>query len=420
MLTEVSIHKDKFYINGSLVYSEVKNVNKKMLGTLMNARFIQGIFDSETRERFHRYGKKFDPTQNTAELIASLPQWYQKGLRAITVGMQGGGNCFTIAGNELRNNPYSADGKTVNSAYLDRLSCILEACDRIGIVVIVSYFYSENIRYLDGAQGIINAVVTMTEFLKNSGYHNVMIEIANEFNIKSFGKTPLINEPQGIVALINIARAHASFIPIGCSGSGGFINEEVCKASDVIFLHGNGETRTQLYNHIMTARGYAPDKPILINEDSQAIGQLTVCGELGVSWGYYNNMTKQEVPCNWEITRGEDEFFAARMADLIGIKREVIKEENQIYFQGVEPHMHDQGIRFPRVAALYPEQINYVKFYKNEMLVYVCYDECFTCNYKNNWRQTGIETKDGDSFTAEVYMRDGSVKTLRQVIKNQK
>ncbi len=416
--TILSIQGQKFFINEALVYSDISDVNEKMLGTLMNARFIQGVFDSENRHLFNRYGKAFDANTNTDELIAALPAWYEKGLRAITVGLQGGGNCFTIAGGDLKNNPYSADGSSTDQAYLDRLMRIIEACDELGIIVIVSYFYAANITELNGAQAVINIVTNMTKFLAATGYKNIIIEIANEFNINGFVKMPIIHESQGMVALLHLAKLYSDGIPVGCSGGGGFTNEEVCKASDVVIIHGNGESRSRLYNHIKLAKRYAPDKPILINEDSQAIGQLTVCEEESVSWGYYNNMTKQEVPTYWEITKGEDQFFAFRMAQMLGIAQSKIPEDEQIYFQGLEDHIHNNGMRFPRIASLYPEKIDYVKFYENGVLVYICYDESFTMNFKCNWQQGGVMTKTGDVWAAEVYLTNGDIKTFTHTVNN--
>ena len=90
MKTKLSIQQDRFFINGSPVYSELKQVNPAYHGLLMNARMIQGVFDDKQDvKRFDRFGKLFSPEQNTDELIAALPQWYEKGLRAITVGFQG-------------------------------------------------------------------------------------------------------------------------------------------------------------------------------------------------------------------------------------------------------------------------------------------------------------------------------------------
>ncbi len=417
--TILTIDGELFKINGKLTYSEIEGTKPKMHGLLMNSRHIQGIFDTQKdAERFNRYGQTFDPQKNTDDMIKELPSWYAKGMRAITVGMQGGGNCFTIAGRDLYNNPYSPDGKTVNPDYLNRLDKVITACDEMGMIVIVSYFYSENLHELDGAQAIINVVKTMGTFLKEKGYTNVIIEIANEQNIRPFKTSPIIYEPQGMVALLDIAKDYSGNIPVGCSGGGGFASEEICKASDIILIHGNGESRTQLYNHIRRVRGYSPNKPVVINEDSQAIGQIKVCEELATSWGYYNNMTKQEVPTYWEITKGEDEYFAWRMADMIGIPQEEIPFSEQYYFQGLEPHMHHNGIRFPRVASLYPETIDFVRFYQNGDLYYVCYDESFTVNFNCNWRQGGVETKDGDVWEAEIVLVSGEIIKFKETVKN--
>ena len=92
MKTKLSIDGDRFRINGSLVYSELPHADPSCHGLLMNARMIQGVFDDKAEpERFQRFGKHFSPEQNTDDLIAALPQWYAHGLRAITVGFQGGG-----------------------------------------------------------------------------------------------------------------------------------------------------------------------------------------------------------------------------------------------------------------------------------------------------------------------------------------
>lgn len=416
--TKLTIDGQKFRINGKLVYEEIAGSKPAMHGLLMNSRFIQGIFDSEERERFHRYGKVFDPDTNTDELIAALPQWYAKGLRAITVGMQGGGSCFTVNGKELKNNPYSDDGTKIDPAYLQRLDKLIEACDEIGMVVIVSYFYGHNTQNIRDAQAMIRIAENMTRHLKEAGYTNVIIEVANEQNNAGFSRFPILQEPQGAVALIHIIKGIAPDIPVGCSSNGGFVFEEICRACDVALIHGNGQTRSQLYNLIVKTKAYAENKPVLINEDSQAIGQLAVCAETYCSWGYFNNMTKQEPPTYWEITRGEDAFFAWRMADMLGIAQEKIPEEEQYYFQGFEPHMHCGGVRFPRVASLYPETINYVRFYENGKHVYTCYDESFSCNFTCNWGQRGVLTKDGDSWEAEIVLRSGAVKRLQATVQN--
>ncbi|NHN32433.1 glycoside hydrolase family 5 protein [Paenibacillus sp. S3N08] len=98
----------------------------------------------------------------------------------------------------VQNNPFSADGLTFDPAYEQRLDRLIRAFDEIGMVVIVSLFYwSQAIQFKDG-QAIRNAVKTACELLKKGNYTNVIIEVANEFDISRFKSLPLIYEPQGM------------------------------------------------------------------------------------------------------------------------------------------------------------------------------------------------------------------------------
>jgi hypothetical protein len=197
---------------------------------------------------------------------------------------------------------------------------------------------------------------------------------------------------------------------VGCSGAGGYINREVAEASDVILIHGNGCTRQRLYNMIRTVRSWDLDRPIVCNEDSQAIGQLEVAFKAHASWGYYNNMTKQEPPADWSITPGEDTFFAHRMAEGLGIPMSSLPREEQYYLQGLEPHMQYEGKRWIRLASLYPETINYVDFYRNDERVYTAYVEPFTIHFQSNWRQGAWEVRADDrEWRAVIHLRDGGV-----------
>jgi hypothetical protein len=145
------------------------------------------------------------------------------------------------------------------------------------------------------------------------------------------------------------------------------------------------------------------------NEDSQAIGQLQVAFKTGVSWGYYNNMTKQEPPTDWGITQGEDTFFAWRLATGLGIDVPKIPKEEQYYLQGLEPGWAYGGQRWVRLASLYPETVDSVDFYCNDEPVYTAYDEPFSVYFHSNWRQGGWTVRPEDrAWKAVVHLRDGS------------
>ena len=70
MKTHVSLSGESFLINGIPVYSEIVGSNPLTHGLLMNARFIQGIFDDAAdRLRYQRWGRQFSPEANTDNAI---------------------------------------------------------------------------------------------------------------------------------------------------------------------------------------------------------------------------------------------------------------------------------------------------------------------------------------------------------------
>ena len=152
---------------------------KAVHGLLMNARFIQGVFDDKAAtERFARFGwDTWDPEKNTNELIDSLPEWYHKGLRAITVGFQGGMPVLTTENATIDCNPFAPDGLSIDPAYLSRMERIIRAADRIGMVVIVSILYQGQAPRMGGGIAVFNSVRTASTWLKEQKYTNVIIEL---------------------------------------------------------------------------------------------------------------------------------------------------------------------------------------------------------------------------------------------------
>lgn len=418
MDTKLSINGTKFYINGTLTYSEYENCPEVYHGRLMNARFIQGIFDDRVdRSRFNRFGKAFDADRNTEDLIDSLKEWYQKGIRAITVGIQGGGPCFTIDSMTIDNNPFSADGNSINSAYLKRLEKIILAADKIGMIVIVSYFYCAQVRFLQNDIAVINGVKTASNWLRDKGFTNVIIEVANEHDVESYRVHPILFDGKGIAQLIDIAKRESGGIPVGCSTTGKYFSVDIGEASDVILIHGNNMTRQQFANHIKEAKKITPVRPIICNEDSQALGHMQVALEQGISWGYYNNMTKQEPPTDWRITRGEDEFFAERLAESLGIISNNRPEEQEFYIEGLESDNEWKGKRWIRLASKYPEKVHKVDFYRNGSYFDTAYDDPFTIGFVVNWYQKSTEgIQIGEKWKAVITLSDGTVYTKETIV----
>jgi len=412
MNTVITVKKDKFCINGELVYQEIPEVNPAALGLLWNQRVIQGVFDDKKNpSRFNLFKMKtFDPEKNTDNLIASLPEWYEYGLRAITVGFQGGWPVSMANVEDIENNPFGTDGKELDPRYASRMDRIIRAADKIGIVVIVSLLYwSQSNQFPDG-KSVINAVRTGSRFLKNGGYTNVILEIANEYNINGFAPHPIVHEPEGMAQLIRIAREESGGLLVGASGGGGMADKEVIEESDVVIVHGNGLTRGQYYDFLKKVRSMAGEKPILCNEDSPCISRIDVSLLSGVSWGYYNNYTKQIPPADYGVTAGEDIFFARRMARAIGIKLEALPLEDQYYLQGLEDWTAFHGNRIIRLSSEFPETIDYVDFFVNGKQLYRSYDEPFFLNKKTTWEAIPVKMKPSEKkWTAQIFLTNGKM-----------
>ena len=424
-MTETVLTKsgDKFLINGKLVYSEINGSSSDAHGLLMNARLIQGIFDDANgRERYARFGFEcFDPDKNTDDLIAALPEWYKYGLRAFTVGFQGGGPCFTVNNSEINNNPFGTDGTTIDPAYLARMDKLIQGADKAGMAVIVSYFYGAQAERISDDLSIMRTVKTASNWLRDKGYKNVIIEIANEHTVPPFLKHPILYTPDGVVTLMDIARRESGGMMVGCSDVGGGLSEAIAKNSDIVLIHGNGQSRQQFYKLICDARKFNPTAPIVCNEDSQAITNMAVSYKTGTSWGYYNNLTKQEPPARWGVLEGEDKFFAYRMAMGIGIKVPELPESEQFYLAGLEEYMTTGGKRWIRLASLYPEKIDHVDFFRNGEYIYTGYCDPFTINYRSNWLQGGTDNLPGEcTWEAKVLLTDGRKLELKKTVSDKK
>jgi hypothetical protein len=269
--TALDIQGTRFLINHQLTYADIDGTKPDAHGLLMNARFIQGVFnDKANPERFAIFGHDhWDPEANTDRLIAALPEWYRYGLRAITVGLQGGGPVLTVDDwSTIDNNPFGADGRSFDLAYASRLDRLVRAADGIGMIIIVSFLYGSQAPRLQDGRAVRNAVTGASRFLRDGGYTNVIIEVANEHDLPGFRIHPIIQSTEGIASLIDLARAESGGLPVGSSAIGGEVSREVAEASDVILIHGNNCTRQTYHMLVRKTQGFELNRPVVCNEDS--------------------------------------------------------------------------------------------------------------------------------------------------------
>lgn len=421
--TSYKIENGNFYINGKLTYDEIQDGNPKVKGLLFNARFINGVFDDANPDhvgKYDRFGRKFDRDRNTEELVRALPAWYKAGLRAITVGLQAGGPIYTFEDwGCIQTNAFSRDGRRLDQNTWSRLVKIIEAADELGMLVIVSLFYQAQIQYLENDGAILEASKTVCDALKELAYDNIIIEIANEYNIlDAHVKDTALIKGKNMAAWIGKVREWTDGrFAVGSSAGGIYADQEVILASDISLVHGNTARRQELHDFVRKVRSWKPEQPVVVNEDSPLFTHLEVAVEDHFSWGYYNNMTKQEPPCDWGITRGEDEYFAQRLSGLIGIIRP--EAGNEFYLQGFEPEMTIAGGRYVRVTGRRPELVDRVRFYEDDTLLDVAYAEPFMLYSQATWIQEPyFLSKDAKEFKAEVVLYDGQVVILRHSLAN--
>ncbi|MEM9253395.1 MAG: hypothetical protein AAGB29_13690 [Planctomycetota bacterium] len=418
---QLSLDGTRFLFDGRLTYHDNADTHADARGLLMNARFIQGVFDDAADPaRFARFGHgSYDPDAQTDRLIAALPEWHAHGLRAFTVGFQGGGPCFTTANPTIDNNPFGRRGATIDPAYASRMDRLIRAADAAGMAVIVSFLYGDQTLRLEDDRAVERAVVTASRFLRDGGYTNCLIEIANEHDVSPFRERPIVFQPYGVAHLIRVAQRESGGVPVGCSGVGGSIRQPIVEASDVVLVHGNGLSRQHFLNLLRQTRAWAPDRPLVCNEDSPAVSNLPVAVREGVSWGYYNNWTKQEPPTDYAIRPGHDRYFAWRMADALGYRPDAIADDEQFFLYGLgeheaAPNMRnlDQPTRWPGLACLYPERVDRVEFLRDGRPVETCYDDPFAIGWRSNWLHHGRPAEPGTHrWEAIAHLIDGTTVT---------
>ena len=235
-MTVVSICGDVWCIDGEPTYGGREYEGLRVEGLLMNSRMTNAVFDDENRVTRGLWAYPdtgvWDADRNTDEFVAMLPVYRSHGLLAVTVNLQGGSptgyyreamfrenmsdrgidvtDDVVWAGlpsadsQPWHNSAFASDG-ALKSAFLDRTARIIEACDGLGMVVILGYFYfGQDERLVDEA-AVCRAVDDATQWVLERGYGNVLIEVNNEANIRRYEHEIL--QPHRVAELIERAQS---------------------------------------------------------------------------------------------------------------------------------------------------------------------------------------------------------------------
>ncbi len=330
--TEVTIKGDAFYINGRPTYEGRYWNDNKIEGLLMNSRMVQGVFDditgsTEAAKRFaYPDTGVWDAKRNTAEFVAAMEEWHSYGLLAFTLNLQGGSPMGYGGNSNFVNSAFDKDG-AFRDDYKERLRLIIERADELGMVVILGYFYQGQDQYLESEAAVYRAVKEATEWILESGYLNVMIEINNESDVKAYDHQILksINVHTLIEYVKSITRDGRRLLVStsleGCS----IPTEKIAAVSDFILIHGNGMKRPdQMGRAIKGTRAlesYTP-KPIVVNEDDNYnfdsdFANIALATKEYASWGFFDfrrteesmNNGFQSVPVDWRVNSERKKAF---------------------------------------------------------------------------------------------------------------
>jgi hypothetical protein len=333
--TTVSIKGNQFYINGALTYKGRTWQGNTIEGLLFNSRMVQAIFDDlnpATQAQFaYADTKIWDANRNTDECIAAMSKWKSNGLLAFTINLQGGSP--TGYGNKgWINSTYDKKGN-LQPAYMKRLKKVLDEADRLGMVVIVGYFYFGQDEYLENETAVIHAVDDITNWILKNKYKNILVEINNECDINYDHKILQPDRVDELIQRVQQNKRKGFRLLASTSYSGGTLPKaNVVKISDYILLHGNSvqdPTKiTSLVSNTKNVEGYN-NKPILFNEDDHFNFEADSNNFVNAvrsyaSWGYFDYRMKDEgyeqgyqsVPVNWGINSKRKKAFFKKLKEI--------------------------------------------------------------------------------------------------------
>ncbi len=358
---------ERFYLRGSagtkwqLTYTGGL-YRRQARGKLMTLRLGQSVFDDEWLKE-----RQFDPDGNTTRVIEALDFYKQHGVLALTVSLQSGNPGYDEKVNGVARDDSVKHGKnggvlisafapdgSLKPAWMARLERLLRAADQRGMVVCLTYFHPAQDEVFGEPEAIAAAARNITDWLIEKNFRNVIINVADEWDLggRSWGHARFI--PENIDRLVELVRERFNeadyTLPIGASSSGKMsYPDSLARVCDLVLLHGNGRTPGEKLSRLRQFRSTGRALWMIRDDNGHETTPANLSREKasadalfkeGAGWGYVPWKQAHRFPFAYvpqqtsELTEGMPE-----------------SRRNGAYFRAVLEHIAELVLRKPPRSA---------------------------------------------------------------------
>jgi hypothetical protein len=335
--TGVTIDGEKFRINGEYTYPGRTYEGNEIEGLLFNARMVQALFDDDNPETVDRWTYpdtgEWDPERNVQEFVEAMPEWYDHGLRAVSINLQCGSPEGYSDEQPWIVSAYREDG-SLKDDWLDRLERVLDAADRLGMVVILGLFYFGQDEVLADEEAVRAGVDNVLDWLFEREYTNVLVEIDNECTADSYDHEILGVERVDELIEHAQSRSREGFrYPVSTSCNSRIVPpDHLVDAADFVLLHANHVDDSayvgEMVREVRDRPSYEP-MPVLFNEGEhygygERPNHLLEAVEAYASWGHFDPGESnyrdgyQCPPTDWGIDTDRKRTFFEYVAEVTG------------------------------------------------------------------------------------------------------
>jgi hypothetical protein len=179
-------------------------------------------------------------------------------------------------------------------------------------VVILGCFHADQDQVLKDSDAIRQAVRNAAGWVKERGYTNVVLEVANDSISKAYDHQ-VIKDPVGMAELIGLAKKAAPGLLVSASGGGGGrLDRRVSTAADFLLIHFDTVPVTGILSKV--AAGSKVAKAIVCNQDpktgEQGAQALEEAVNSAASWGYANFPKNERYPFHFEGAADDPPVYA--------------------------------------------------------------------------------------------------------------